>query len=189
MFMIHTLAESVYSLPFLRLPWLTASCLLTLGCWVYWQSWLQTGLLTKLIAVFWHIMCPLTVEYCILTEPSVVCCQNSTGGDVAQLGEHRTNMPLMQVQFPGVARDFLPESTFSADSCMVSIHPRAQSHAFASVRTSKIPQSMSVWWIMETQKHPACTLGWVAQLYCSWLSPGKATWISHERNSIGTIQL
>ena len=29
-------------------------------------------------------------------------------------------------------------------------------------------------WIMETLKHPACTGGWVMQLCCSWLSPGKA---------------
>ena len=46
-----------------------------------------------------------------------------------------------------------------------------------------------VWWIMETLKHPACTVGWVAWLCRSWLSPGKATWISHEKNPIGTIQL
>ena len=32
-----------------------------------------------------------------------------------------------------------------------------------------------VWWIMETQKYPACTLisyGWVARLCCRWLSLG-----------------
>ena len=27
---------------------------------------------------------------------------------------------------------------------------------------------------METLKHPACTVGWVARLCRSWLSPGKA---------------
>ena len=46
-----------------------------------------------------------------------------------------------------------------------------------------------VWWIMETLKHPACTVRWVAQLCRSWLSPGKATRISHERNPIGTMHL
>ena len=35
---------------------------------------------------------------------------------------------------------------------------------------------------METLKHPACTVGWVARLCRSWLSPGKATRISHGRN-------
>ena len=45
-----------------------------------------------------------------------------------------------------------------------------------------------VWRNMETLKHPACTVGWVAQLCRSWLSLGKAT---HWRNptGIGTIQL
>ena len=28
-------------------------------------------------------------------------------------------------------------------------------------------------WIMQTLKHPACTVGWVAPLCCSWLSLGK----------------
>ena len=32
-------------------------------------------------------------------------------------------------------------------------------------------------------------VGWVARLCCSWLSPGKATRISHERSPNGTIQL
>ena len=44
-------------------------------------------------------------------------------------------------------------------------------------------------WIMGTLKYPACTLGWVARLCCSSLSPGKATQISHGRSPIGTIQL
>ena len=38
---------------------------------------------------------------------------------------------------------FFLELTFSADSLMVSVHPRVQSHAFTSVRTLKIPWSMS----------------------------------------------
>ena len=43
--------------------------------------------------------------------------------------------------------------------------------------------------IMETLKHPAWAVGWVAGLCRSWLSPGKATRISYGRNPIGTIQL
>ena len=43
--------------------------------------------------------------------------------------------------------------------------------------------------IMETPKHLTCTVGWVARPCRSWLSPGKATRISHGRNPIGTIQL
>ena len=53
--------------------------------------------------------------------------------------EHRTVTPLAQVRFLGAARDFLPESTFSADSLSVPVHPRVQSHALTSVRTLKIP--------------------------------------------------
>ena len=45
------------------------------------------------------------------------------GGGVAQLVEHRTGTPLRQVRFPGAARNFLLESTFSADSLTVSVHP------------------------------------------------------------------
>ena len=32
-----------------------------------------------------------------------------------------------------------------------------------------------VWWIMETLKHPARTVGWVAQLCCSWLFPREGS--------------
>ena len=46
-----------------------------------------------------------------------------------------------------------------------------------------------VQWIMETLKHPACTVGWVAQLCCSWLTPGKATQISIGKSPNGTIEL
>ena len=38
---------------------------------------------------------------------------------------------------------FLPESTFSADSLPVSVHPRVQSHALTSARKLKILKSMS----------------------------------------------
>ena len=65
------------------------------------------------------------------------------GGDVAQLVEHRTSTPLTQVQFPSVARDFSPKANFSEDSLTVSVHPHVQSHAFTSVRTLKVPLSMS----------------------------------------------
>ena len=43
-------------------------------------------------------------------------------------------------------------------------------------------------WNMETLKHPARTVGWVARLCRSWLSPKKTTWFSHWRNPVGTLQ-
>ena len=39
---------------------------------------------------------------------------------------------------PRCGKGFFSQSTFSADSLMVSVHPRLQSHALTSVRTLKI---------------------------------------------------
>ena len=79
----------------------------------------------------------------VLLTVSLVSCEAwgiGRGGVVAQLVERRTGTPLRKVRFPGAARDFfLPESTFSADSLTVSVHPRSQSHAFIAMRTLKIP--------------------------------------------------
>ena len=69
--------------------------------------------------------------------------ETETGGDVAQLTECWTDTPLTQVRFPGAARDFSPESTFSADSPAVSVHPRVQSHPLTLVRALKVLKSMS----------------------------------------------
>ena len=43
--------------------------------------------------------------------------------------------------------------------------------------------------IMETLKHPACTVGWVARICRGCLSRGKAIRIFHMRNPIETIEL
>ena len=40
---------------------------------------------------------------------------------------------------PRGGKGFFSQSTFSADSLTMSVHPRVQSHAFISVRTLKIP--------------------------------------------------
>ena len=44
---------------------------------------------------------------------------------------------------PQCGKGFFSQSTFSADSPTVSVHPRVQSHAFTSVRTIRIPLSTS----------------------------------------------
>ena len=63
-----------------------------------------------------------------------------TGGDVAQLVEHRTDTPRTQVRFPGAARDFSSRVNFECKfSYDVRTPPRVQSHAFTSVSTLKIP--------------------------------------------------
>ena len=60
------------------------------------------------------------------------------GGGVAQLVKRRSGKLLTQVRFPGAQGIFLPESTFSADSLTVSVHPHVQSQALTTVRTLKI---------------------------------------------------
>ena len=47
--------------------------------------------------------------------------------------------------------------------------------------------NVRVRWIRETLKHPVCTVGWVALLCRSWLSPGKATRFSYGRNLSNNI--
>ena len=103
-----------------------------------------------------------------------------------------TGTPPMQVLFPGEARDFFfsPSVTFQ---CRLSYGVRTPPCAIACInicaRVKDPVVPVRVRWIMETLKHTACTVGWVARLCYSWLSPGKATRICHEKNPIGTIQL
>ena len=112
------------------------------------------------------------------------------GGDVAQLVEHGTSMLLTQVRFPGAAREILPRVHFQRRlSCSVHTPPSAIACIYICVRVKDPVVHVRVRWIMETLKHPACILSWVARLCYSWLSLGKATQIFHGRNPIRTIQL
>ena len=109
------------------------------------------------------------------------------GGFVTQLVECQTVMPLTQVWFPGAARDFSPRVNFL---CRLSYGVRTLPCAIACINicahvTDPVIH-VSVRLIMQTLKHPACMVGWVVWLCHRWLSPGKATWISHERNPCGT---
>ena len=96
----------------------------------------------------------------------------------------------MQVWFPGAVRDFSSRVNFQ---CRLSYGVRTPPSAITCIYSCALVKDpvvhVRVWWIMETLKHPTCTLGWVAWLCCSWLSPGKATWIFHGRIPIGTMQL
>ena len=100
--------------------------------------------------------------------------------------EHRTGAPLTQVRFPGAARDFSPRVNFY---CRLSYGVRTPPCAIACINICvhvKDPVvHVRVRWSMETLKHQECTVGLVARFCRSWLSPGKATRISHR----GTIQL
>ena len=60
---------------------------------------------------------------------------------------------------------FLPESTFSADSLTVSIHPLSSIACINFCALIKDPVvDVRVWWNMETLKHQACTIVTVSQL-------------------------
>ena len=97
-----------------------------------------------------------------------------SGGDVAQLVDRRTSTPLRQVRFPGAARDFSPRVNFQ---CRLSYGVRTPPCATACINICAHVKNpvvhVRVRWIMETLKHQACTVGWVAQLCRSWLSSGK----------------
>ena len=46
-----------------------------------------------------------------------------------------------------------------------------------------------VWWIMETLKHPACTVGWVVRLFHNWLSLGQQLKFPTGKNPNEAVQL
>ena len=73
---------------------------------------------------------------------------------------------------------FLPETTFSFGYGVRT--PPVCIYICAHVKDPVV--HVRIRWIMETLKHPACTVGWVAQLCCSWLTLGKAARISHGCN-------
>ena len=102
--------------------------------------------------------------------------KSNRDGDVAQLVEHRTGTLPTQVRFPCAARDFSPRVNFQ---CRLSQGVRTPPCAIACisicVHVKNHVVHARVRWIMETLKHLACTVGWVARLCRSWLSPGKAT--------------
>ena len=89
---------------------------------------------------------------------------------------------------------------FSSQSqlqCRLSFGVRTLSYASACINICvhvKDPVvHVTVRWIMETIKHPACTVHWVARLCRSWLSPGKSNPIfpweeSHWDNTVAKSQ-
>ena len=79
--------------------------------------------------------------------------------------EHWTGMLLRLVRFPGAARDFCPRVNFQ---CRVSYGVRTPPCVIACILICAHVKDpvvhVRVRWIIETLKHPACTLGWVARL-------------------------
>ena len=107
------------------------------------------------------------------------------GGDESQLTECLIGILLMQVQFPGAARDF-SHGQFSAQTHH-SVHKLlcAITCINICVHVKDPVAHVRVQWIMETLKYPACTVGWVMQLCHSWLCQGKAPVFSTEEIQMG----
>ena len=77
-------------------------------------------------------------------------------------------MPPTQFQFRNAARDFSPRVNFQCRLLYgVCAPPCAVACIYICEHAKDPVVHVRVWWFMETLKHPACTLGWVAQLCCS----------------------
>ena len=109
-----------------------------------------------------------------LPTASVASYMQDVDGDAAQLVESGTGTPLTQVRLPGAARDFSPRVNFQ---CRPSYGARTSPCAIACINICAHVKDpvvhIGVRWIMETLKHPACTVGWIARLCRSKLSLGK----------------
>ena len=80
------------------------------------------------------------------------------GEDVAHLVDRMTGIPLMQVGFPGVAKDFFSELTLSFRlSSGVPTSPCA-----ICARVKDLGFHVRIRWIIKTLKYSACTVSWVA---------------------------
>ena len=89
------------------------------------------------------------------------CCMDDSAQLVRASDHHTTDAG----SNPQCRRGFFFQNQISMRTLLrVSIHPHVQLHALTSVCTLKILLSMSVWWIMETLKHPACTVALLLQL-------------------------
>ena len=93
--------------------------------------------------------------------------------DVAQLVERRTSRPSMQVRFSDSP---VPQRSFSQSQLSVGRFtycvPIPQ-HVLTSMSALDLVVRVRVQWIMETLKHPACTVAWVTRRCSSLLSPCK----------------
>ena len=88
--------------------------------------------------------------------------------------EHRTRTPPTQVRFPGAAKDFFPRVNFRCRlSYGVRTPPCASACIYICAHVKDPVVHVRVRWIMETLKHPVCTVGWVARPCRSCFSPGE----------------
>ena len=89
---------------------------------------------------------------------------------------------------PRWGKGFFSQSQLSCRlSYRVRTHPCAIARINICAHVIDPVVHIRVRWIIETLKHWTCTVVWVVRPCRSWLSPGKAIWISHGRNPIPTI--
>ena len=101
-------------------------------------------------------------------------------GDVAQLEQHWTVMPLRQLPLPGVARIFLSASTFSADSLMKSTQPSCAIPGINICAYVKDPKHWQPYHCLDTRKYRLHRNRWSCSCSCCSLTQDKATQISHK---------
>ena len=145
-----------------------------------------TVLLKRVFSFFrvgYSSLCLLTGTLCMSSVHSISTVLRSTFGfcrelwiDIAQLVKasvrHTADAGLIPLCSKGF---FLPESTFSAHSLACVCTPLC-AFACISICAHVIDPvvHVRVQWFMETLRHPACSVGWIAQLCCSWLSHRKS---------------
>ena len=99
----------------------------------------------------------------VVAVGSVVVVVAAASVVVAVIAEHRTVTPLTQVRFPGAARDCLPRVSFQ---CKLSFSVRTPPCAIVCINICAHVKEpvihVRVRWIMETLKHPACSVDRVA---------------------------
>ena len=78
---------------------------------------------------------------------------------------HQTSMLPIQVRFPGAARDFSPSEFFK---CRLSYGVNTPLCAITCINICEHVKDpvvhVRVWWILETLKHPACTINLVVRV-------------------------
>ena len=88
---------------------------------------------------------------------------------------------------PRCGMGFFSQSQLSVQTLLRCMYTPVRNRMYLQMCSLKDPVvHVRVWWILETLKRPACTIGWIARLSRSWLSPGKASRICHGRYPRGS---
>ena len=140
------------------------------------------------------LTCVRTFQCDLLMTFSCFCTEGqrnrrSTGGDVVHLVRASDRHAADAGSIPRCGKEFFSQGQRSVQTLTCVRTPPCAIACINICAHVKDPVvHVRVRWIMETLKHPACTIGWITRLCRSWLSPRKATRISHGRKPTGTVQ-